>query len=60
MITMAMVGLKFGSMKNAALPVTARAHITANMTISLTLGFLPSNDTKNGIITSIIISRDIK
>ena len=59
-MTIAMVGLKFGTIKNAALPATARAHITARVTISLVCGLRFSNETKNGIIASIIIKRHIK
>ena len=59
-MTIAVAALKFGSMKNAALPATARAHIVATVTSSLAFGFLFSYRKKNGIIASRSISMDMK
>ena len=55
-IITAKTGLNCGSIKNAALPPTAIAHITLIITSSRACGFLLSNAMANGIIVSRIIS----
>ena len=59
-ITIAITGLNCGSIKNAALPATAKAHKTLITITSRARGFLDSNTIQKGIIVSIIISRLIK
>lgn len=60
MMVIAITGLNWGSMKNAARPATEMAHSTAMTTSSRAWGRRPSNTRKNGAMHSSSTSIDTR
>ena len=58
-MTIAAVGLNWGSIKNAALPATARAAITAITTTSRACGLRFSKTRKNGSMDRMMMHIEI-